>query len=99
MRFDELAGDSRRVVRGSRLVVRGHDEVTGRIVRMRLLVEWHPAGPLRLARPTVGDLTAVSFGANRVMRGRVVADVPVNVRIHEILRGHDKVAKGVCELR
>ena len=62
------------------------------IVDLRELVARHPTDPLRGARPSVARQRAIAGRAHRDASGATY-HVSVDVRVDEVLRRHDEIAK------
>ena len=65
---------------------------------MRQLIEWNPTRPFHLARPPLGGKRSVAFRTDRNPARRVIADVAVDVGVHEVLCRHSKRAERGREL-
>jgi len=99
VRFGPVEAEIRAIRRRDGTVVRRHDEMFGRIVDVRQIVERHPAGPFGVAGPAVRGTRTVARRAHRNVTGRVVPDVPVDVRVDEVLRRYDVALQRAGELR
>src|SRR5262249_60873569 len=81
-----------------RTIVRRHHEVFGRIEYVRKFVEWNPAGPFAIARPTLFRNQPVPPCANGNVAWRVVPDMAVDVGVDEVLRRDCELTKGAGEI-
>jgi len=72
------------------ILVGRNDHAAGRIVEARQLVEGNVAIPLEVARGAVNRDIAAEIAAPRERAGGVVADVAIDVGVHEIRPGARK---------